>query len=305
MSPQSVEPRPDELVVVVGPTATGKSALAMHLAERLDGEIIGADSVQIYRAFDIGTGKPDATAMEQVRHHLVDCVDPLQTFDAARFVELADRAIADVRARNRVPIVCGGTFLWVKALLFGLAKMPAGDADVRARHEAEAQAAGRPALHARLAAIDPTAAERLAPNDLVRVSRALEVFELTGKTLTAWHAEHRFGDSRHRAQLVGVFRDRDDLDARIRTRTQQWLDEGWVAHVETLRRQGYGEARAMDAVGFRQVCEHLDGKITAAELPEAIIRATRKFVRRQRTWLRDQDVRWLSAREFDRNESAE
>jgi tRNA dimethylallyltransferase len=298
-----IRPEAGELVVVVGPTASGKSDLAMALAERLDGEIIGADSVQVYRAFDIGTGKPSPDDRARIPHHLVDVIDPLEHFDAARFVELADRAIAEIQERGRVPIVCGGTFLWVRALLFGLAPMPPADPEVRARHQAEADRVGRAALHERLTSVDPAAAERLAPNDLVRVSRALEVFELTGKTLTAWHEEHRFEEERYRARLLGVARDRDELDRRIRTRTRGWLEAGWVDQVRALRARGLDGARAMDAVGFRQVRDHLDGDIPAAELEDAIVRATRKFVRRQRTWLRDEPVAWLDPSSLDQTHS--
>lgn len=287
-----IELRDDELCVVVGPTASGKSDLALALAEAQNGEIVGADSVQIYRRFDLGSGKPTAAERARVSHHLVDAIDPLDPIDAARFVALADRAIAEVRARGRHPIVCGGTFLWVKALLFGLAPMPPADPAIRARHEALAAAEGRAALHAALAKVDAAAAARLAPNDLVRVSRALEVFELTGKTQTAWHAEHAFATPRHRARLVGVERSRDELDARIVSRTQRWLAAGWIDEVRALIAEGYGAARAMESVGYRQVRDHLAGELPGDQLEEAIVRATRTFVRRQRTWLRDQPVTW-------------
>lgn len=284
---------PDALVVVVGPTASGKSALAMQIASRLGGEIIGADSVQIYRHFDLGSGKPSVEDRARVTHHLVDCVDPLEPFDAARFVTLADAAIAMVRARGAIPVLCGGTFLWIKALLYGLAPMPGADPAVRAEHEALARAEGRAALHQRLRDVDPVAAARLAPNDLVRVSRALEVHALTGKTLTAWHAEHQFRGERHPARLYGVGRERAELDARIRARTRAWLEEGWVDEVRSLSSRGYERARAMDAVGFKQVRDHLRGEIAADDLEDTIVRATRTFTRRQRTWLRDQPITWL------------
>src|SRR5690606_2761308 len=190
-----------------------------------------------------------------------------------RFVVLADAAIADVRRRGRHPIVCGGTFLWVKALLFGLAPMPPADPAIRARHEAIAASEGRAALHAELARVDPAAATRIAPNDLVRVSRALEVFELTGKPQTLWHEEHAFRTERHRARMVGVARSRDELDRRIAARTRRWLEEGWVEEVRALVAAGYGSARAMESVGYRQVRDHLAGAIPAEALEEAIVRA--------------------------------
>jgi tRNA dimethylallyltransferase len=284
-----------DLVVVVGPTASGKTALAIALAEQSGGEVIGADSVQIYRGFDIGSGKPTAAERARVPHHLVDLLDPLDPMDAARFVERADAAIAAVRARGRVPIVCGGTFLWVKALLRGLAPMPPADPAIRARHAELAAAQGRPALHAELARVDPEAAARLDPNDLVRVSRALEVWELSGTTQTALHEKHAFRAARHRARLVGVARDKDELDRRIAARTAAWLEQGFVDEVRRLVADGYGAARAMRSVGYKEVHAHLRGEIPAADLADAIVRATRVFARRQRTWLRDEPVEWLAS----------
>jgi tRNA dimethylallyltransferase len=286
-------PAPGELLVVVGPTASGKTELSIRLAERLGGEVVGADSVQIYRGFDVGSGKPTAEELGRAPHHLVDVADPLEPFDAQRFADLADRAIAGIRARGRVPIVCGGTFLWVRALVWGLAPAPPADPEIRARHAAMALAEGRAALHAKLAEVDPDSAARLAPNDLVRVSRALEVWEQSGKPQSAWFAEHGFRGVRHEARLLGVHRERDEIDRRIEARTARWLAAGWVDEVRGLADRGYGEARAMGSVGYRQVKDHLDGKVAAGELEGAIVRATRVFVRRQRTWLRDEAVSWI------------
>jgi tRNA dimethylallyltransferase len=290
-------PEADELLVVVGPTATGKTELAIQLAERLGGEVISADSVQIYREFDRGSGKPTAEERARAPHHLIDLFDPLSPIDAQRFVDLADTSITEIRARGRAPIICGGTFLWVKALLAGLAPAPPADPAVRARHAAIVQAEGRASLHAMLATVDPESAARLAPNDYVRVSRALEIHEISGRPQSAWHADHGFRVARHRARLVGVFRERDELDQRIAARTEAWLAAGWIDEVESLIARGYGDARAMGSVGYRQVHEHVEGKLARAELGPAIVRATRIFVRRQRTWLRDQPVRWVKARE--------
>jgi tRNA dimethylallyltransferase len=201
--------------------------------------------------------------------------------------------VADIQARGKVPIVCGGTYLWVRALLHGLAPAPPADAEVRARHAALAEAEGRAALHARLAAVDPESAAELSPNDFVRVSRALEIWETSGKTRTAWFAEHGFREARYRARLIGVTRSREEIDARIAGRTARWLAEGWVDEVRGLLGRGFGGSRAMGSVGYRQVKEHLEGSLPAAELEAAIVRATRVFVRRQRTWLRDEPVTWV------------
>lgn len=283
-------PAPGELIVVVGPTASGKTELAIRLCERFGGEVVSADSVQIYREFDLGSGKPTPAERARARHHLIDEVDPLEALDAQQFAERAEAAIADIRARGRVPIVCGGTFLWVKALVQGLAPAPPADPEVRARHRAIVDAAGRAALHARLAEVDPESAARLSPNDMVRVSRALEIYELSGRPQSAWHAEHGFRARRHAARLVAVHRERDELDRRIEARTAAWLEQGWVDEVRGLLARGYGEARAMGSVGYKQVRDHLEGRLPAEELAAAIVRATRVFVRRQRTWLRDQAI---------------
>jgi len=286
---------PPPLWVVVGPTASGKTELAVTLAERDGGEIISADSVQVYRHFTVGTGKPTADERSRAAHHLVDIVDPLEPIDAAGWAALAVRAIDDVRARGREPIVCGGTFLWVRALLFGLAPAPPGDAKARERHRALADAEGRPAVHAALAAVDPESAARLAPNDFVRVSRALEVFELTGTPLSRFQEGHGFREPRYVARLVGVRREPAELDRRIEARVRAMLAAGWVDEVRALRERGFGAARAMGSVGYRQIDAALGGAepIEAASLLDPIRRATRVFARRQRTWLRDEPVEWL------------
>jgi tRNA dimethylallyltransferase len=283
------------LLVVVGPTASGKTALAVRLAEERGGEIVNADSVQVYRRFDIGAGKPSAEERARAVHHLLDVLEPDAPIDAAGWAELAVRAIDDIRARGREPIVCGGTFLWVRALLFGLAGAPPADPAIRARHRARAESEGRPALHAELAGVDPESATRLAPNDLVRVSRALEVHELTGVPLSRWQADHGFRSPRYTARLIGVRREREELDRRIEARVRAMLAAGLIDEVRTLTAAGYGATRAMGAVGYKQVSLALasGAPIDTDALALSIVRATRVFARRQRTWLRDEPVEWL------------
>jgi tRNA dimethylallyltransferase len=287
----------ERLLCLVGPTASGKSALALRLAEQLGGEILSADSMQIYRGFDIGTGKPTAAERALVPHHLLDVATPLETWDAARWAEEAARVIADVRARGKLPIVCGGSFLWVRALVWGLADAPRGDEALRARHRTWAEAEGRQALHAHLTEVDPASAARLAPNDFVRVSRALEVFELTGVPLSQVQAAHGFREQRYAVRLLGVARERSELDDLIATRVRAMLAAGLVHEVERLLAEGFGDARAMGSVGYRQVREAQAAGTVRDEtaLADAIVRATRVFARRQRTWLRDQPVEWLPA----------
>ena len=282
------------LLVVVGPTASGKTELAMRLCEALGGEIVTADSVQVYRGFDIGSGKPSAAERERVRHHLIDVVDPEEPLDAARWAELANQSIVEIRARGKVPIVCGGTFLWIRALLYGLAEAPPASAELRARHREQAEQHGRAALHRELERVDPEAAARLAPNDFVRVSRALEVFELTGVPLSRWHREHGFRQTRHPARLLGVRRDKAELDARIEQRVQAMLAAGWIDEVRQLSNAGHADSRAMGAVGYKQIKEALSAEsFDLSALRQSIVRVTRVFARRQRTWLRDEAVEYL------------
>lgn len=283
----------DELLCVVGPTASGKTELAIRVCEQVGGEVISADSVQIYRHFDIGSGKPTAQELARAPHHLVGVQDPREPLDAARFAQLAEQAIGGVRARGKVPVVCGGAFLWVRALVQGLAKAPGASPELRAAIRAQAASCGVKALHAELAAVDPVTASRLSPNDLVRVERALEVFTLTGKPLSAWHSEHRQQPAVHKARMVGVRRSREELDARIAGRVEGWLQGGWIEEVVGLVDRGMGGTRAMGSVGYRQVLDHVEGRLGREQLAASIVRATRLFVRRQRTWLRDVPVTWI------------
>jgi len=285
----------DRLWVVVGPTASGKTSLAIELCEKYDGEIVSADSVQVYRHFEIGTGKPSSEERARARHHLIDVIEPSEPMDAARFAELAELAIAEIRGRGKRPIVCGGTFLWVRALLHGLVPAPPANEELRARHHARVAEVGRAGLHEDLARVDPEAAQRLAPNDLVRVSRALEVYELTGIRMSEWQAKHGFKTARHAARLLGVRREKDELDVRIRERVHAMLDAGWVEEARALAARGYLDTRPFASVGYKQVGLALQSEppIDSAELELSIFRATRVFARRQRTWLRDQPVEWL------------
>jgi len=292
---RTITPRSEgELLVVVGPTASGKTELALRLAEQMNGEVIGADSVQIYRDYDIGSGKPTAEERARAPYHLISCADPLAPIDAATYAEMAERAIEDVLRRGRTPIVCGGTFLWIKSLVWGLAPAPPADMEIRKKHATFAEEKGRAALHAELAKVDPESAARLAPNDLVRVSRALEIYELSGKPQSVFFAAHGFRQEKHPAQLLAVASGRDKLDENIRKRAQRWLDSGWIEEVRALLSRGHAEARPMGSVGYKQVRAFVEGELREAELLESIVRATRVFARRQRTWLRDLTITRVS-----------
>jgi tRNA dimethylallyltransferase len=291
----------EPVLAVVGPSASGKSDLALRLCQQLDGELVSADSVQIYRRFDIGSAKPSPAERALVKHHLIDELDPLDTADAARFVRLAEDRLRDILARGKRPVLCGGTFLWVRALHYGLAAAPPADPEIRARHREEAERLGRPALHARLAALDPESHARLAPNDLVRVSRALEVHELTGKSLSELQAEHGFRTPRVPLRLLGIAHERAQLHERIQTRVRSMFEQGWLDEVRSLLRDGYAEARALRSVGYRQVAEALNSgtKLDLPALGERVVQVTRQFVRHQLTWLREAPVQWLAPDALD------
>jgi tRNA dimethylallyltransferase len=285
--------KPSRLLCVVGPTASGKTDLAIATCERVSGEIVSADSVQIYRGFDIGSGKPSLEERARAPHHLVDVLDPLETADAMTYARLAERAIADVRSRGKVPILCGGTYFWVRALVIGLAPAPSADEAIRARHRAVVEERGRFALHDELARVDPTSASRLHPNDFVRVSRALEVLELSGRTMSEHHAEHGFRAPRMESAMIGVATTPEVLTERITRRAEQWLAHGWIDEVRDLVARGYGESRAMASVGYKEVHAHVMGQLAREALLSTIVQSTRTFARKQRTWLRSAPVEWL------------
>ena len=274
------------LVVIAGPTASGKSAAALRIAEEAGAEIVSCDSVAVYRGFDVGAAKPPVDERARVRHHLIDVADPTETFTAARFVELADGAIADCAARGVPVVVCGGTFLYLAALLGGLFDAPPADPALRARLKQEAAGAGWPALHARLAAVDAEAAARIHPNDQVRIERALEVFEQTGVPISRHHAAQGERAERHPAHLFIVDPEPAPHDARIAERVDHMLDGGLVEETRAIVERHGRHLKALGAVGYKEALAHLDGRLPSSQLREAIRIATRRFGRRQRTWLR-------------------
>jgi tRNA dimethylallyltransferase len=281
-------------VVVVGPTAVGKSEVAVALAEAVGGEIVSADSRQVYRHLDVGTAKPGPSERARVPHHLLDVADPGERFDAARYRTLALAAIADVHARGRAVIVCGGTGLYVRALLQGLFRGPAASAELRARLRARERAGGPGTLHRQLAAADPAAAARLHPRDLVRVVRALEVLALTGRPISVWQAEHGFAERRLDALVLGLRRPREELAERIAARCAAMLAAGLLDEIRRLWAHGWGpELAPLRSVGYREMGAHLRGELGLEDALAACARATRRLAKRQMTWFRaDPAVRW-------------
>jgi tRNA dimethylallyltransferase len=296
-------------IAIMGPTASGKTALALDWAQRYGGEIVSVDSALVYRGLDIGAAKPSAEERAMVPHHLIDIREPWQPYSAAEFAADARVAIIDILARGRLPILAGGTGLYFRALLQGLSPMPEADPGTRVQLEAEAAERGWPALHAELATIDPVAAARIHTTDTQRIQRALEVYRLSGRAITDWQREPSATTPFpcRVLKLAVAPRDRALLHARIEGRFDAMLSAGFLDEVHALRRlpplcehpapQGLPAVRA---VGYRQAWEHLEGRSSTAEFRDRAIFATRQLAKRQYTWLRgDLSLRW-----FDPNADA-
>ncbi len=289
-------------IALMGPTASGKSAYAIELARRLGGEIVSVDSALVYRRLDIGAAKPTRAEQAQAPHHLIDVREPWQPYSAAEFAIDAKRAIDGIVARGRLPILAGGTGLYFHALLEGLSDMPAADPALRAALAEEASVRGWAALHAELARIDPVAAARIHATDAQRIQRALEVYRLSGRSISDWR---RIASSQRlplcTLKLVLAPPRRADLHARIETRFDAMLADGFLDEVRALRALPELAAHpqpldlpALRAVGYRQAWEHLDGASSPAEFRERAIAATRQLAKRQFTWLRGElDARWF------------
>ncbi len=285
--------------MIVGPTGAGKTRLSLALAERVGGEVISADSQQVYIGMDIGTGKATADERSRVPHHLLDVVQPDQEMTAARFVELADRAIEDAAARGKTIIVCGGTGLYVRALLLGLFEGPPASPDVRA----ELSALGTTALHAELTRVDPTAAAKIDRKDVKRMIRALEVFRLTGEPMSAHQArhDHKAMPSRYPVRLVGLAPEREALYTAIDARVDAMLAAGLETEVAALRERGFRPPlRSQQAIGYAELHDVHDGKVDRPRAVELIKRNSRHYARRQLSWYRSastgaNEVAWYPA----------
>jgi len=272
----------------MGPTASGKTALAVSLVERFPLEIISVDSALVYRGMDIGTAKPDAITLARAPHHLLDIREPTEAYSAAAFCEDALRLMADIVARGKVPLLVGGTMLYFRALLKGLDDLPRADAALRQKLEIDAASRGWPALHADLARVDPPTAARLAPNDAQRIGRALEIFQLTGKPMSALLDQAQTALPYRVLQLALIPSERAVLHQRIAARFDAMIAEGLIEEVKTLRRNPAltADLPAMRAVGYRQAWAYLNGEIDLDGLREQGLAATRQLAKRQLTWLR-------------------
>lgn len=286
-------------VLLMGPTAAGKTDLAIELAARWPFEIISVDSALVYRDMDIGTGKPSAELLQQYPHHLVNILDPSEAYSAGQFVRDVTRLIDDIHTRQRVPLLVGGTMLYFRALLHGLAEMPAANSEFRAALDQHARAIGWPAVHAELAERDPLAASRIGPNDAQRIQRALEVIALTGRSMSAVQQEARPPLPAVNFIKLGVSpADRDALYARIEMRFHSMMAHGFLDEVRRLHQRSdlHGELPSMRAVGYRQLWKHVTGEWSLRQASEQAILATRHLARRQLIWMRaEAELTWVDS----------
>ena len=293
--PETLNSKPP-LIIIMGPTGVGKTDLAIRLAERYDGEIVSADSMQIYRYMDIGTAKPSTEERIRVPHHMIDVADPDEEFNAALFVKMADDVIHSLRKRQKRIFVVGGAGLYLDALLSGLLDAPGADGTLRDSCMREAAQHGKSHLYERLKEMDATAAERIHPNDLVRTIRALEVLEHTGQSITKIQEEHGFRESIHDCLKIGLTIDRNLLYERINNRVEEMLTAGLVTEVEELVKKGYDESvRPMQSMTYRNVLSYIRGEQGKQDMVRLIKRDTRHYARRQLTWFkRDPDIKWFA-----------
>jgi len=288
-----------KLVVLVGPTASGKSRLAIELAERFNGEIVNIDSRQVYRYMDIGTAKPSDKDRERVPHHLIDIVDPDEDFSVAKFREEAVKAIQDIYERGRNIFVVGGSGLYIKALIGGLFKGPGADEGLRSELRREAELQGARYLYQRLKEVDPEAASCIHPHNMVRVLRALEVFYLTDRPISSFQKEHGFLERPYETLKIGVTKDRHTLYRDIEARVDRMIEAGLVEEVKRLNYPSI--LKSMQGLGYREIMGYLYGKYTLEEAIRRLKRNTRRYAKRQMTWFRkDRDIHWFYPEDRER-----
>ncbi|GIV06979.1 MAG: tRNA dimethylallyltransferase [Fimbriimonadales bacterium] len=283
------------LIVIVGPTAVGKTEVGIRLAEQIGGEIISADSSAVYRGFDIGSAKPTPEEQRRVRFHLIDVAEPDEVFTAAQFRELALQAIAAIEARGKRALIVGGTGLYVRVLLHGFSLAPPPtDPEVRARWKAEVERIGAPALHERLQQIDPIAAARIHPNDAMRITRAFEVYEITGAPISHWQQR---AQTELPALKIGLTMPRETLYQRIDRRVDAMIQQGMLQELQMLLQKGYNpEQPAFKGLGYRQLIGYIQGRVGWDEAVRLWKRDTRRFAKRQITWFRQEPgIQWLDA----------
>jgi tRNA dimethylallyltransferase len=285
-----------KIVVICGPTGVGKTSAAIDVASAFNGEIINADSMQIYKYMDIGTAKPTPEEQARIPHHLIDIVEPDEHFDAAMFAKTAHKKIAELCKNNILPFVVGGTGFYIKSLTQGLFESRASDSDIRRELKAEAAEKGTGFLHAQLSQYDPEAANRLHPNDTFRIIRAIEIYKTTGKRISEHHQEHGFTDTRFHVLKIGLSIEREHLYDRINARTDAMMNAGFVEEVRGLLDRNYSEElKSMQSIGYRHIIELIRERVSYDEAVRTLKRDTRRYAKRQMTWFKaDPDVIWAA-----------
>lgn len=294
---QPPDSSPQPVLMLAGPTGIGKTTLAVALAQRFGVEIISADSMQVYRGMEVGTAQPTAEQRRQACFHVSGVLDPAEPFNAQRFVSLCDAAHREITARGRVPLYVGGTGLYLRALRWGLFEQDAADGEIRGALRRELAGEGAPALHRRLAGVDPEAARRIMPNDAVRIVRALEVHAVTGQPLSALQGQWRQPRERFAHVLAVIVAPREWVRQRIAKRTRAMLAEGWIEEVRALLQRGIPETQhCFKALGYREVIAHLRGELDFEALASRITTLTHQFSKRQMVWLRrERPALWVEA----------
>jgi tRNA dimethylallyltransferase len=290
-----------KIIVICGPTAVGKTSAAIDLAGIYNGEIISADSRQIYRYMNIGTAKPEPEQLAEIPHYIVDFIDPDEHFDARQFARMAHDIILKITRKKQLPFVVGGTGLYIKALLNGLFEDHCSDPSVRGRLKKEADEYGKKILYERLKKIDPETANRLHPNDIYRIIRGLEVFEISGKPISKWHREHQFSEMRYRVLKLGLYLDREILYKQIDRRVDIMILAGLIEEVQSIIKKGYSpDLKSMKTIGYSHIIDYLMGKCTLEEAVRLLKRDTRRYSKRQMTWFRaDPEIIWIKPSEIN------
>jgi tRNA dimethylallyltransferase len=297
---KSVTAKP-KIIIICGPTGIGKTTVAIGLAQHFEGQIIGADSMQVYKYMDIGTAKPTAEERERVAHHMVDFVEPDEPFDAARYAAEARAKILELEQQHITPFVVGGTGLYIKALLYGLFDEKVSDPEIRARLKAEADAHGIQPLYERLGRLDPDTANRLHPNDGYRILRALEVVEATGQTISSHHKKHGFFDQPFESLTIGLNLDRAILYERINRRVDAMISAGFLDEVKGLIARGYSASlKSMQSIGYRHLVDYIEGRSSWEECVRTMKRDHRRYAKRQLTWFgADPEIIWKEPGQFE------
>lgn len=296
----------NNLLILLGPTGVGKTDISIKIAQKIpDIEIISADSMQIYKYMDIGTAKPDKSTLKAIKHHMIDIVAPSENFDVTQYSKLAADAISDVFERGKIPILAGGSGLYISSIINPLFEGPARDIEYRKTLEEEAKIHGKKYLYDKLFEIDPISASRIKPNDLRRIIRALEVYKSTGKPISYLQKKSSVSSAKFNYQIIGFKRDRENLYQRINMRVDKMIKGGFIEEVRMLRERGYKEnLNSMQGLGYKQINKHLNGVYSKEEAIDLIKIETRHYAKRQMTWFKNkiENIQWINLDEYDENE---